>query len=202
MALPDPVAYQVYRGDGRPILPPDRAYAYVLAGNGIFKLAANRRIEALILLARCRVAGLPPLEPYVRLREGRLPGRLLATILDDARRLSWEEPREAMYHLVMQDGRVRVIRPRQKANAALLHYTGGGAPEIICDVHSHHQMRAFFSPRDNRDEQGFRFYAVIGRIFTHPEIRLRVGIYGDFYPVPVNTLFTDSGPFVDAGAEW
>ncbi len=201
MALPDPVAYQVYRGDERPTLPPDKAYAYVLAGNGIFKLAANRHIEALILLARCRVAGLPPLEPYVRLREGRLPGRLLATILDDARRLSWEEPREAMYHLVMQDGRVHVIRPRQRAGAASLAYAGGGDPDIICDLHSHHQMEAFFSSRDDGDEQGFRFYAVIGRIFTRPEIRVRVGVYGDFHPVPVTVLFTDGGPFIDAGAE-
>jgi hypothetical protein len=57
-------------------------------------------------------------------------------------------------------------------------------------------MAAFFSPTDDRDEGGFRFYAVIGRLLTRPELRLRLGMYGDFWEVPVTALFTDPGPFV------
>ena len=47
----------------------------------------------------------------------------------------------------------------------------------------------------NSGQQGFRFYAVAGRIFTRPELALRLGVYGDRWPVPVTTLFTDAGPF-------
>ena len=62
-------------------------------------------------------------------------------------------------------------------------------------------MRAFFSGTDNRDELGFRFYAVIGRIFTVPEMVLRVGIYGDMLRVPITTLFAGEGPFREAVKE-
>ena len=59
-----------------PALVPGRAYAYVLAGNGLWKLAANRHVACLIPVARCRVAGLPPLAARVQLCCGRLPGHL------------------------------------------------------------------------------------------------------------------------------
>jgi hypothetical protein len=52
---------------------------------------------------------------------------------------------------------------------------------------------------DNRDEQGARFYAVIGRIYSRPEIRLRLGVYGDFVDLPAAALFEGLGPFTDAG---
>ena len=193
--LPEPVSYLVHRNGLRPVVPEGKSYAYVLAGNGLFKLAANRYLEALIPLARRRIAGLPPLEPYVRPRAGRIAGHLLWRILEDARRQSWDKPCEAMYHLVVDGGVIRALRPGQRATGGSLAYAGGGATEIVADVHSHHEMGAFFSGTDDRDEQGFRFYGVMGKIFTAPELALRVGMYGDFHRVPVTTLFTDAGPF-------
>ena len=53
-------------------------------------------------------------------------------------------------------------------------------------------MRAYFSDTDNRDETGFRIYGVMGEIFSNPQIRMRVGIYGHFY----ETATTDSSTFV------
>lgn len=191
--LPNPVAYLVHRNGAHPVLPAGKAYAYVVAGNGLFKHAINRHIDALIPLATARVAGLSPLIPYVRLRAGRIPGQLLHRVLADARRQSWDRPREAMYHITIQNNQVRVFRPSQRASAASLAYAGGSDPDIVLDLHSHQEMHAFFSGTDTRDEQGFRFYAVIGRIFTHPEIRLRLGMYGDFYRVPLTSVFTNEG---------
>jgi PRTRC genetic system protein A len=196
--LPSPVAYLVHRDGADPAVPDGKAYAYVLAGNGVFKIAANRHISARIPLATAHVAGLPRLRPHVETLFGRIPGRVLRSVLADARRQSWGGPREAMYHLVIQEGQVRVLRPPQQANAAHLAYTGGDGVNVICDLHSHHEMRPFFSGKDDRDEQGFRFYAVIGRIFTRPEITLRIGVYGDTYRVPATKLFTDLGPFREA----
>jgi len=73
---------------------------------------------------------------------------------------------------------------------------GGDSPDIILDLHSHCEMGAFFSATDNRDEQGFRLYAVLGRIFTRPEMALRVGVYGDFWTVPVGMVFGGIIPFL------
>jgi len=194
MMLPDPVAYLIHRNESLPAVPAGKAFAYVLAGNGLFKRARNRHVDALIPLATAQVAGLRPLTPYVR-PAGRIPGQILNRILADARRRSWDTPREAMYHVIIEHKQVRVFRPHQQAGAGNITYAGGDDPNIILDLHSHQEMSAFYSSTDNHDEQGFRFYAVIGRIFTRPEIVLRLGMYGDFYRVPVTTLFAGLGPF-------
>jgi len=197
--LPAPVAYLVHReAKSAPVLLNGKAYAYVIAGNGLFKLASGRHLEALIPVAHCPVVGLPPLMPYARLRRGRIPGQLLQAILKDARAQAWDSPREAMYHLAIDDRqKIHLSKPGQRAGAAHLGYTGGHDQGIVCDVHSHHEMRAFFSPTDDGDELGFRFYAVVGRIFTQPEIRLRVGVYGSYWTVPVAVLFTGVDPFTE-----
>jgi hypothetical protein len=58
-------------------------------------------------------------------------------------------------------------------------------------------MGAFWSGTDNGDEQGFRAYGVIGRLDERPEIRLRLGVYGYWFPVPVSQLFDGPAGFVD-----
>jgi hypothetical protein len=50
-------------------------------------------------------------------------------------------------------------------------------------------MAPFFSQTDNRDEQGFRLYAVIGRVKTKPQLCVRVGVYGDYWSIPAATVF-------------
>ncbi|MBN2003948.1 MAG: Mov34/MPN/PAD-1 family protein [Anaerolineae bacterium] len=189
MALPNPVHYTIYDGQGLPDLPSGKVYGYVLAGNGVFKYAATQHFAACILVGRCRVAGLPLLAPSVRLAAGRLPGALLAAILRDAREQARDAPREAMYHIKMKRNTAMVQRPPQTGEAAHLAYSGGADADIVCDLHSHCQMRAFFSGTDDRDEQGCRLYGVVGQIFTRPEFVLRVGLYGDFWPVRIGDVF-------------
>jgi len=193
--LPNPVAYLTHRNGSEPVLPDGKAYGYVLAGNGVFKVAQSRYIAARIPLVTVRIAGLEPLQYCVGPLFGRVPERVLSQALADARRQSWDGPNEAMYHIVIRDNIIRVLRPPQQASAGHLAYTGGDGTDVICDLHSHHEMGAFFSSTDDRDEMGFRFYAVIGKIFTRPEMALRVGVYGDTFRVPITTLFTGLGPF-------
>jgi hypothetical protein len=50
-------------------------------------------------------------------------------------------------------------------------------------------MDPFFSPTDNRDEQGFRIFAVIGKVNEKPEIRVRVGVYGNYWNIPADMVF-------------
>jgi PRTRC genetic system protein A len=189
------VEHHVYHGVQRPVTA--RAYDYLLAGNGLFKRAHSRHIHACMPLAVTRVAGLPDLEPEFSLWPGRVPGRLLYPILADARR---HNGREWMYQICLspEGTRWRVTMPAQHSSAARVDYQAG-ADGVICDLHSHHAMAAFFSGTDDRDETGFRFYAVIGRVLDRPEISVRLGMYGDFWSLPAPALFADCGPFVDMG---
>jgi len=178
-------------------LPPARVtgYDYVLAGNGVFKRALSRHVEVMMRVAAARIAGLPDAAPYVRLACGKLPGAMLHTLLVDARRRAWDQPREAMY-LVYDDGpRVRLVYPRQRATGARIEYEDAGDPAIIAEIHSHCELDAFWSSTDNADELGFRFFGVFGHIFTNPIIRLRLGCHGDHWPLPITALFAHSGPF-------
>ena len=50
---------------------------------------------------------------------------------------------------------------------------------------------------DDRDEQGFRVYGVVGRLDTAtPELALRVGIYGHFAPVEWSQVFDGLPPCI------
>ena len=74
---------------------------------------------------------------------------------------------------------------------------GSDDAAVICDLHSHGNMRAFWSATDDTDEQGSQLYAVIGKLDMEPEIRLRVGVYAYWQPLPVTAVFTDTGRFKD-----
>lgn len=64
------------------------------------------------------------------------------------------------------------------------------AKEALIEIHSHGHMDAFFSATDNRDETGFRIYAVLGKLgSSRPAIGARVGVYGHFCPIPAGMVF-------------
>jgi len=70
----------------------------------------------------------------------------------------------------------------------------------LIEVHSHQRMAAFFSSTDSADEQGFRLYAVLGRLDRdgyEAEIRLRVGVYGHFYELPATGILSLSEGVTD-----
>ena len=74
-----------------------------------------------------------------------------------------------------------------------------GGTDTLIEVHSHHNMGAFFSLTDNQEEQaGFRVYAVLGRVEHNPAINCRVGIYGHFCEIPAEWVFELPAGMVDA----
>lgn len=200
MNLPNPINYHIYQG--QPIPVPD-LYAYVLAGNGVFKLAENEHFSAAIPLGWTgRIAGLPDLDmPPLVLCPPRIPAKWLYAVLDHAQRAGYTAgslaatPIEQMYHFHWLPEGWRVAIPKQQATAGHIGYQGGHEASIVLDLHSHHHMNSFFSPVDDKDEQGLRFYGVIGRIYSEPEIRLRVGVYGDWLDLDPLVLFDGLGPF-------
>ncbi|MBN1261100.1 MAG: Mov34/MPN/PAD-1 family protein [Anaerolineae bacterium] len=166
-----------------------------MAGNGIFKYAETRYMKALVPVAWTRIAGLANLAPRVELHYGRLPGWLLSTLYSDAMA---NPNHEAVYQIAPYGDKMHVYRPSQVNGPSTSCYTSDLEPaSVIAEVHSHGTMRAFFSQTDTRDEQGCRFYGVVGCLNSIPEIAIRVGVYGDFWRIPAAVLFTDTGPFLN-----
>lgn len=195
------IIYHVHKRD--PLPANDAlAYQYILAGNGVFIRAETRFFEALLPIAPCTVRGLAPLQHHFRLKVPRIPPRLLDTVLTDARcarRQNGNQPdnrlNELLYQFHHHGQTVQVKKPPQCATAVSVTAAGSDDAAIICDLHSHGNMRAFWSSADDADEQSARLFAVIGKLDTEPEIRVRVGIYGYWMALPVTAVFTGSGNF-------
>ena len=196
------VTYHVHKCDPLPATNA-LAYQYIMAGNGIFVRAETCFFTALLPVTACTVRGLPLLHSRFRLLVPRIPGHLLDTVLADARRARrpGNSLNEVLYQFHHHVRAVQVKKPPQQTTPTSIttHVTTAAhdAAGIICDLHSHGNMCAFFSQTDNADEQGARFYAVIGRLDSAPEMRLRVGVYGYWLPLPLTAVFTANGPFKD-----
>jgi len=183
-------------------LPPVRDVCeYVVGAGGLYVRAEDSRISALVPVAPAPrpLAGLAQALPFARLRVPRVNAGWLWSIWKSALAAM---PDEAMYQLVYDDaarhsfGGWACARPQQSASGA--HVTFLDVSEASVDLHSHNSMPAFFSATDDADEQGLRFYMVIGRLGTErPEISSRVGVYGHTMRVPAATVFDGLGPFVD-----
>lgn len=201
--LPSPIKCHIYTGQHIPTAHP---YAYLLAANGLYKLVDTPHFYASLRIAPARVAGLCKWpEEGVLLRVPRIPLKWLRAALDHARHVApfrngqpVARPVEQMYHFHAINGGWAVSVPKQQATPGRVRYAGGSEPTIALDLHSHHEMSAFFSGTDNGDALGCRFDAVIGRIYTRPEIRVRLALYGDWLPVPALGLFEELGEFTDA----
>ena len=193
-----------------PTLPPFDclAYEYIMASNGIFLRAENRFIKGIIPIVPAKtgtVRGLHPLAASITPKVPLMPSSLLDHILVDARhQRSDDHLLEALYRFHYDGRQVRVDRPSQDTTATSVKTAGDGGADVILEIHSHGNMRAFWSNTDNRDEQGFRVYGVIGCLDSNePELRLRVGIYGYHYPITQDLIFSDANksPFTDLEKE-
>lgn len=197
------VTYHVHKCDPLPVNDA-LAYQYILAGDGLFIRAETRFFEALLPIASCTVRGLTPLHHHFQLKVPRIPAHLLDTILANARRarrpdggLPGNRLNEVLYQFHHHGQTVQVKKPPQQVTATSVLATEAEDPDIICDLHSHGNMQAFWSSTDDADEQSARIFAVIGRLGAEPEMRLRVGVYGYWMSLPVTAVFPGSGPFKD-----
>lgn len=178
-------------------LPPIRAgfYEYVLAGNGVFVRGKREGLEVLMPWRECEVRGLSVVEPYVRLDAPRVPARALVWALQASRDVCRDGVKRELLFWLWPDGeRWQMEIPAQDNTGGTVkplyaNEEGSNYARTLVDLHSHHEMRPFFSHTDDRDEQGFRLYAVLGNIFEQPSVALRVGLYGAFWNIPARWVF-------------
>lgn len=204
----DAVRHTIARA-GQPEQEPRPGIDWIWAANGIFKRASSAELslQACVNPIDYRVPGLANLLPYVRWAAWprRLPGGLLGPLLRDAQQAGAEgadspilRPIEKQYFIVHRDNDVRLVAPRaQEMRPGSVRYTMPAAGIPLLDIHSHHAMQAYFSPVDDHDDQGLSLSAVIGQIYTRPEIAMRMNIYGHHCPISALTVFDGLGPFVD-----
>ena len=183
------VQHLIVQDNGKLPLIPDCLYAYIMAGNGVFLYAKRDDLEVLIPTSRAPIAGLPALEPFVNM--SRVPAILMHRILQASKE---NLPNEILFWFNFDhDQQVwNVDAPVQLCNPASVFPIDEADPlgiKALIDLHSHARMEPFFSPTDNKDEQGFRIFAVIGKVNEKPEIRVRVGVYGNYWNIPASTIF-------------
>ena len=160
-------------------------FDYVLGAGGLYVQSESAHLTARVMVAPCEVLGLAPVAEKVELARGPIPSGLFEIGL----RWFLDDPNTERFFAVRWDGRsYRLVVPEQEGTATSLEYTPPAG--VVAEFHSHGGSRAFFSKTDDRDEQGFRVYGVVGRLDDpEPELRLRVGVYGHFAPVEWSQVF-------------
>lgn len=170
-------------------------YEYFFAGNGLFVSAEREHLKVCFPIAPAAVRGLRAVEPFVLMTLPRVPARIVKDILNQSVQacVAAGTSVEALFHLVPNHDDWQCVTPAQEANGIAVKPTDAGEgssyERALIELHSHHSMKAFFSGQDNRDEQGFRIYAVLGEIFSRPTLRVRVGCFGYFYEIPAREIF-------------
>lgn len=192
--FPDVVDHQFLK-EGVVINPKNHhLYTYITAANGVHLLAWRPGLEVLLPLIPFNgnpIRGLRMIDPYVRLAEP-VPMWLLRKMLTESRRAM---PNEMLFYLVYEQEWKLFIPEQQATPWAVKPLSAYDSPDVLVEVHSHNSMGAFFSAADDAEETGFRIYGVLGRVNGEkPEIALRVGLYGHFLPVNVESVF--------AAADW
>jgi len=158
-------------------------FNYILGSNGLFIEASNPVLSARIPVADCPVRGLAPVTTRVALTYGSIP----QLFFDMALNVFLVTPDKEQYVGVKADAGYHIYSPVQAGEKAKVDYEVGDS--VILDMHSHPKMPAFFSPQDDKDEQGLKISVVVGRLDKVPMVLLRVGVYGYFYELEWKDIF-------------
>lgn len=185
------------------------AFDYILAADGLFVATEGDLLAVRLPVAPCRLRGdrIAAVGATCELRRGRPPHAVWAACLAHAEDAAQAGREVAVLVTHRPDGgasgRYRVIRPPQTVTSTCAEYDEPDLPPgetVLLSFHSHHAMRAYFSPTDDGDERQLRLYAVVGRLGTpRPEVALRVGFNGHWLPLPWEAVFDgERGSFRDA----
>jgi hypothetical protein len=175
--------------------PPDLAgsmFDYVLNADGLYLHARRDGLEVYFPIAPAEIRGVAAAQPHFRFDAPKVSWSVIYQIVSESAAYM-EEGVETLFHLCYSsvypwnDGWELVTPEQERARfhcRPLQDGPGSSHDRAIIEIHSHHTMPARFSSTDDTDETGFRLYAVVGRLNSAPEIRLRVGCYGYFWEIP------------------
>jgi PRTRC genetic system protein A len=176
---------------------------YVVAANGVYARGRRPGLEVCMPVSfnLQSVRGLAEVSSYAQWGFPLVPVGFVEQMLAISKGVCVSFPREALFYLSFiekTEGRQlaecdgwNLAMPDQHATEeSVIPSAPGAGRNALIELHSHHSMRAEFSPTDDKDEsQGFRVYAVIGTIFEKPMIRTRIGLFGHFFDYPASEFF-------------
>ena len=167
-------------------------YDYVLGSGGVYVQSQGAHLTARVPVAPCEVRGLAPVAEKAELAHGLIP----ASLFELGLRWFQDAPdTERLFAVRWEGDAYRLVVPPQAGTATRLAYLPPAG--VVAEFHSHGGSRAFFSATDDRDEQGFRIYGVVGRLDDpRPELSLRVGVYRHFAPLDWPQVFSGPAPGV------
>ncbi|MHC5756038.1 MAG: hypothetical protein ACYTXF_36525 [Nostoc sp.] len=176
-----------------PNLPPITAqlYEYIFAANGVLIRAKRSGIEAMWVIGKCEIRGLANIEPILIWTGERVPNSFLDRMLHEAQ----STDNEILWYLWQENDWV-ISKPQQMASPSSVaptyeSFVNTDYEKALIEVHSHVDIAPTFSEQDNADEQGFRIYAILGWVNSHPTISVRIGLAGYFCPIPAYMIFED-----------
>lgn len=190
MELPKLVDHLIYRDTLPPLQAP--MYDYVLAANGVYLRAKRAGLYVQFPVAGGVIHDLQSLEDQIVFEYPRVPERIVTEMLDRSQRVVFPNV-EVLFHLVYEAEAWTLYEPPQVRSGWSVRPAEDGPrssyAKAIIEVHSHFSERAFWSPGDTQEEQGFRIYAVLGSVMTKPEILTRIGVYGHHWIIPAATVY-------------
>ena len=198
------VGYQL-EWASKPISPREgQLYTYVFGRDGVYIKGERPRLSCQFQIGSSYpIRGLSEIEEYFTFEPKRIPSVLVEDMITRARQEALrdleilfhfvEGPAGSGVHSANSFGGWTLAVPEQTQSHASCKPVDSGPDSshsrALVEVHSHHNMEAYFSAGDDKDEQGFRIYAVIGNVLNAPEINVRLGLHGHFWRIPSNWVF-------------
>lgn len=181
---------------------PGCLYEYVVGANGIFIQAEREGLSVVMpenIFRRIRLAGLDDVAPKIWM-PGLVPAEILTAMLTTAWRAL---PCEALFYCSHPKDQQewQIDLPDQLNSPLSVHAVDKFDPlsqNAVLEVHSHGSAPAFFSETDDKEENGFRIYAVIGNLDRRPaSISVRVSVYGHRALIPYQYVFEANPEVID-----
>ena len=173
--MKQPVAYRIFQKGTPDDIDGEVGLTYTWAGNGVFIEAESPLLAARIPITDAITRGLPELKTIIELKHGKIPQSLFDDIMDDM----MLTPKIENYYGIVWDDSYKIRKPIQSRAGDKVTYAI--LENVVLDIHSHGELAPIFSTQDNKDEQGFKLYGVVGLLDAKYRCALlRVGVYGYF----------------------
>lgn len=163
---------------------------YLIASNGIFVRAERPDFSAIIPVLSLSFPGLRPVAPRLTLRRSRISANLVSQMIAIAR--SPQPFVETLFYFHWNQNEWKLTVPPQMQTHSSVQpaeTANNDYQTATIEVHSHPPNARTFSTDDTQIATGFRIFAILTDVNTHPQLIVRVGIDGIFWAIPSQCVF-------------
>jgi hypothetical protein len=168
-----------YNGEELPEITAKCGYDYVVSETNIILRAENNMLKIAMPIKKVNLRGLQPLFiNEINLKYGKIPFALFQLLWS---KIEGDKEQFFQIYFDVKTQQYALSCPRQEGQSQKVEYFSE-QKNVILEIHTHPNMKSFFSATDNRDEQGFRIYGVFGtECGKITDMSFRLGVYGYFF---------------------